>query len=65
MVRGLLVADLVRGLVVADSCWMEFPVGIFNTPNFILQVLNSNTAKPCLCPQTVVYIILCICIIYI
>jgi hypothetical protein len=29
---------MVRGLLVADSCRMEFPVGIFNTPNFILQV---------------------------
>ena len=47
MVRGLLVAnvvrgiirvtDMVRGLWVADSCRMEFPVGILNTPNFILQ----------------------------
>ena len=32
------VTDMVRGLLVADSCRMEFPVGIFNTPNFILQV---------------------------
>ena len=48
MVRGLLVAELVRGLCrvtdmvrglcrVADSCRMEFPGGIFNTPNFMLQ----------------------------
>ena len=27
-----------RGLLVADSCRMEFPVGIFNTPNFFFQV---------------------------
>ena len=48
MVRGLLVAnvvrgiirvtDMVRGLWEADSCRMEFPVGILNTPNFMLQV---------------------------
>ena len=53
MVRGLLVADVVRGLLrvtdmvrglwVADSCRMEFPAGIFNTSNFVLQVFISNT----------------------
>ncbi len=34
-----LVADRWYVALVAESCRMEFPVGFFNAPNFIFQVL--------------------------
>jgi hypothetical protein len=50
---------MVRGLLVADSCRMEFPVGIFNTPNFILQVYTLYII------YYILLLLLCIIIIYV